>query len=59
MYGPDKIRYNMILGRDILKTLVLYLKISDSVMKEAYGPFEMCTSPMVKFDTFGFKNRYR
>ena len=52
----DKIRYNMILGRDILTELGLNLKTYDHVI-EAYDVlFKWTTAPMVDLGMYEFKH---
>ena len=49
-------RYNMILGRDILKKLVLNLKWSEHVIEVDDGTFNRSTIPMVDLGTYIFKD---
>ena len=48
-------RYYMILGRYLLKSLVLNIKLSHHVIESDNGTFKVSTSPMVDMGTFGFK----
>ena len=41
----------MILGRDLLKALVLNFKWSYHIIEEDYGPFKWSTTPMVDLST--------
>ena len=50
-----KARYNMILGRNLLKGLGLHLKLSEKVIKADDGPFKVSTTPMVDLGTDIFK----
>ena len=44
------------MGRDILTSLVLYLKFSNRLIEGVDGPFEIYTSPMVDLVTYEFKD---
>ena len=46
--------YNMVLGRDILKELVLNLKLSEHVIKADDGPLNGSTTSMVDLGTYIF-----
>ena len=46
----------MILGKDILTSLGLYLFIFNCVIKGGDGTFENCTAPMVDLGNYEFKN---
>ena len=48
-------RYDMILGRYLLTTLGLNLKLSDHFIEADDGPFKGSTSPMVDMGTYEFK----
>ena len=48
----SKVRYDMILGRDILKDFVLNLKFSNHIMKADDGNFKFSTAPMVGLGTY-------
>ena len=48
-------RYDMILGRDILKTLGLNLKLFDYVIESDYGSFKELTPHMVDLGMYEFK----
>ena len=48
--------YYMILGRDILTALGLYLKFSDNFIIGGEGTYEGCSSPMVGVISYGFKS---
>ena len=45
----------MILGRYILKALLLNLKFSDHVIEADYGTFKGSMAPMVDLDMYDFK----
>ena len=49
-----KSRYHMILGIDILKSLVLNIKSSDNFIGENDGPFKVSTAPMVDMGMYEF-----
>ena len=49
-------RYDIILGRDILTTLGLNLKLLDHVIEADSGTFKGSTSPMVDMGTYEFKD---
>ena len=55
VYGSNKYRYDMILGRDLLIASGLNLKLSDDVIEGNYGPFKGSVAPMVDLDMFEFK----
>ena len=48
-------RYDMILYRDILTTLVLNIKFSDHVIESYYGHFKGYTAPMFDLGAYEFK----
>ena len=50
-----KVRYYMVLGRDILTALLLHPKFSYQVMEADGGPLKGYTAPMVNLGTYGFK----
>ena len=50
-----KVRYDMILVRDIPTNLGLNIKLSDRIIEAYYGPFKGSTSPMVDLGTYEFK----
>ena len=47
--------YYMILGRDILTALGLYLKFSENIIIGGEGPHEGCLSPMFDLSNYDFK----
>ena len=49
------IRYDMILGRDILLALVLNIKFSEHLIKEDDGTLEGSTDPMLDMGTYKLK----
>ena len=51
---PTNGRYDMLLGRDLLTALVLYIKFSDNVIIVIKGPNEGCSSPMVDVSNYDF-----
>ena len=46
--------YDMILGRDILMDMGLYLKYSEQVIAGCYGSFEGCTDLMLDLSTYNY-----
>ena len=50
-----KDRYDMILGQDLLKQLVLNIKLSKHVIKLDNGPFNGSTIPIVDIGKYLFK----
>ena len=52
----DEVRYDMILGQDLLTELVLNLKLSDQVIEADDGTFKVSTIPMVDLCMYVFKN---
>ena len=54
-----KVRYDMILGRYLLTSLLLNLKLSDHVIETYSGPLKGSTSPMVDLGTYEFKIKYK
>ena len=52
----NKVRYDMILGREILTVLGLNLKFSDHVIEEDDIPFKGYTASMVDLGTYEFKD---
>ena len=54
-----KIRYDMILRRDILTSLRLNIKFSDHVIKADDGLLKGYTSPMIYMGTCEFKSLHR
>ena len=52
----DKVRYDMILGRDSLTVLVFNLELSDHVIKADDGPLNGLTAPMVDLGMYELKN---
>ena len=46
----------MILGRDLLTSLGLNLKLSDHIIEADDGPFKGSTAPMVDMGTYEFKD---
>ena len=54
VYESAKGRYDMILGRDILTSLGLHLKLSDHIIKADDWTFKGYTTPMVDFGMYGF-----
>ena len=51
-----KVRYDMILVRNILTALGLNIKFSDHVIEAYEGPLKGLTTPMADLDTYEFKN---
>ena len=47
--------YDMILGRDVLTALGLYLKFSNYIIEGYYGYFKGSLAPMVDLGTYEFK----
>ena len=47
--------YDMVLGRDIFKALVIYLKLSEHFIEEDDENFKASTTPMVDLGTYEFK----
>ena len=56
MDDSAKVRYYMVLGRDVFKELGLPLKFSDHVIEVDNGSFTGSTSPMVDLGTSEFKD---
>ena len=56
VYDSAKGMYGMILGRDILKELLLNLKCSEHVIEADDGPFKGSTTPMVDLGAYVFKD---
>ena len=56
MNWSTKIRFDMILGRYMITSLVLDLKLSDSVIKGVGGLFDNNIAPMVNLGTYESKN---
>ena len=48
------VRYNMILGRDLLTAPGLDLKISENIIIEGKVPCEGCSTPMVYLSNYDF-----
>ena len=44
----------MILGRDLLTVLGLYLKFSENVIRGGEGPYKGCSAPMVDVNNYYF-----
>ena len=53
---PAEGRYDMILGRDVLTSLGLDVKVSECVIIGIYGPYEKCLLPMVDISNYEFKS---
>ena len=51
----SKDRYDVILGRDLLKELGLNLTFSEHVIEAYYGPFKESKTPMVDLVKYIFK----
>ena len=49
-----KVRYDMILGRDLLTELVLNIKLSEHVIEADYQPLKGLTAPMVDLGKYEF-----
>ena len=47
-------RYDMILGRDLLTAMGLYLKFSKNVIIGREVPYEGCSAPMVDVSNYDF-----
>ena len=45
----------MILGRDVLTALGLYITFSENIIIEGDGPCKRCSEPMVYVSTYYFK----
>ena len=45
----------MILGRDLLIALGLYLNFSEDIIIGGEGPYEGCSAPMVDLSNYDFK----
>ena len=56
MDESTNVRYDMILGRDLINALGLYLKFSDNFIIGGEGTYEGCSSPMVGVISYGFKS---
>ena len=52
---PTKGRYDMILGQDILTSLVLNIEFSEHVIEADDGPFKGYTTPIVDLGAYIFK----
>ena len=46
--------YDIILGRDLLTTLVLDLQFYENVILGGVGPYKKCSEPMVDVSNYGF-----
>ena len=55
MVDSTNIIYDMILGRDILTSLGLNIKLSEHVIEADYGHFKGSTVPMVNMGMYEFK----
>ena len=55
VYDSDKRRYDTILGRYLLKSLGLNLKLSDQVIEAYDGPIKGSIVPMLDLGTYEFK----
>ena len=51
----NKVRYNMILGGDLLTSLVLNLRIYKHAIKECDKPLKGSTAPMIGLGVYKFK----
>ena len=51
-----KVRYYVVLGRDILPELVVNIKFSEHAIKEGDGPLKGFMAPMVDLGMYEFKN---
>ena len=49
-------RYDMILGRDLITAMGLYLKFPDSIVIGSERPYEGCSVPMVDVSNCNFKH---
>ena len=56
VYDSNKVRYDTILGRDLLTELWLNLKLSENVTKAYDGPFKGSTATMVDPGTYKVKS---
>ena len=54
MDNSIKGRYKIILGRDLLTTLGLYLKLSYNVIVDDEEPYEVFSSPMVGISNYNY-----
>ena len=54
--NKTNIRYNMILGRDLLITLGLDLKFSENLFIGGEGPYEGCSATMSDLSNYGFRS---
>ena len=50
------VRYDMILGRDLLTALGLDIKFYDNVIVGGEGPYEGCSSPIFYVSNYNFKS---
>ena len=48
------VRYDMILGRDLLTALVLDLKFDENFINGGEGPYKGCSTPMVDVNNYNF-----
>ena len=48
-------RYNMIISRDLLTKLGIYIKVSTNTIKCSKVPYQGCTTPMVNLDYYEFE----
>ena len=56
VHNKTDIRYDMILRRDLLTTLVLDLTFSENIIIGGEGPYEGCSAPMVDLSNYDFKS---
>ena len=55
MDDSAKVRYNMILGRDISTAIILNIKFSEYFIKADDGPLKGSLAPTIDFGTYEFK----
>ena len=56
MANKTNIRYDMILGRDLLIALGLDLNFSENLIIGSEGPYEWCLAPMSDLSYYEFKS---
>ena len=56
VYNQTNIRYDMILGRNLLTALVLDIEYSENIIIGGDRPYEGCSAPMVGLNNYKFKS---
>ena len=49
-------RHYIVLGRDLLTTLIIDINISKNVIIGGAGPYEVLSAPMAAISNYGFKS---